>query len=282
MLIHDVRAKKIQRIISLVPSVTETLYFLGLEARVVGVTEHCNYPEEVNSKYKIGTFGHPQLSKILSLEPDIVLADGALHRKIIDELQNNGVKVLAATPISVDDIFILMSELGYICHTEITVKPLINKLKERVDKISQNSMLRSPRVFRLMDTNPFVTPGPRSFQYDALRLAGAKLIDFQSDDPYVKVSWDQIKGFDPEVILFCGVEKGQLLPLKCKGCVAKKPICHRTVDDIITGEWESITAVREHQIYSISCDTICRPGPRLINGIERLHRVFQNMSLKEL
>lgn len=276
MSIHDVRPKMIQRIISLVPSATEILYFLGLEERVIGVTEHCNYPEEAKSKYKVGTFGHPQLSKVLSLEPDIVLADEALHRKLIEELQNNKIKVLAATPISVDDIFVLMSKLGYISQTEITVQPLITVLKDRVDKLSRKSFLRSPRVFRLMNTDPFVTPGPRSFQYDALRLAGAQLMDFQSNGPYVNVRWSQIKEFDPEVILFCGVEKGKLLPLKCKGCIAKNPICHRTVDDIITEEWEQITAVKENKIHPISCDIICRPGPRLIDGIEKLNKLFKN------
>jgi len=277
MSIHNVSPKIFQRIISLVPSVTETLYFLGLEAMVVGVTEHCNYPAEVNFKYKVGTFGQPQLSKILSLEPDVVLADGDLHRKIIEELQKNEIRVLKATPTNVDDVFILMSELGYISHTEVTVQPLINILKERIEKIRQDSILRSPRVFRLMNTDPFFTPGPRSFQYDALRLAGAQLMDLPSNDPYVKVSWDQIIEFDPEVILFCGVEKGQSPPLKCKGCLAKKPICHRTSEDIITWEWGNITAVREHQIHPISCETICRPGPRLIDGVEKLHQLFQDV-----
>ena len=274
---YDIRPKMIQRIISLVPSATEMLYFLGLEERVIGVTEHCDYPEEAKAKYKVGPFGYPQLSKILSLQPDLVLVDGALHRKLIEELQNNNIEVLVATPINIEDIFILMSKLGDISKTETTVQPLISILKERIDQLSQKSILRSPRVFRLMSTDPLVTPGPSSFQYDALRIAGALLMDFQSNDPYVKMRWNQIEEFDPEVILFCGVEKGQPLPLKCKGCMAKKPICHRTVDDIMTEKWEHITAVRENKIYPISCDTICRPGPRLIDGIEKLHRLFQNM-----
>lgn len=275
MATHNVRPNVIRRIISLVPSATEILYFLSLEARVIGVTEHCDYPEEAKSKEKVGTFGYPQLSKILSLQPDLVLVDGALHRKLIEELQNNNIEVLVATPISVDDIFTLMNKLGDITQTEITVQPLTRRLQERIDKLSQESTLRRPRVFRLMSTDPLITPGPSSFQYDALRLAGAQLLDFQSTAPYAKVSWNQIKDFDPEVILFCGVEKGQQLPLKCKGCLAKNPICHRTAADIMTGEWEHSTAVRENKIYPISCDTICRPGPRLIDGIETLHQLFQ-------
>lgn len=274
MLIHNVRPQKIQRIISLIPSVTEILYYLGLEAKVVGITENCDYPEETKSKCKVGTFGHPQLSLILGLEPDIVLADLVLHKKLIEDLQKNKIQVLDATPVNVYDIFILMSKLGCLSHTELTVQPLINSLKERVDRLTQKSALRRPRVFRLMSTDPFVTPGPRSFQYDALLIAGAQLMDFQSNESYVKVTWNQVKQFDPEVILFCGVEKGQLLPLKCKGCIAKNPICHRTVDDILDLELEQITAFRENKIYPVSCDTICRPGPRLIDGVEKLHNLF--------
>lgn len=52
-------------------------------------------------------------------------------------------------------------------------------------------------------------------------------MDFQPGDSYVKVPWDQIKEFDPEVILFCGVEKGQPPPPKCRGCAAGNPICLR-------------------------------------------------------
>lgn len=266
----------VQRIISLVPSITEILHFLGLESRVVGVTEHCNFPEEAKTKEKVGTFGQPQISRILSLKPDLVLADGALHKKLIEELQNTEVKVLASTPSSLEDVFLIMSELGRFCDTENAVRSIINSLRKRVLRLSQKSNFKRPRVFRLMSINPFVTPGPRSFQYDALQMAGAQLLAFESNDPYVKVYWEQIKEFDPEVILFCGVEKGQALPQKCIGCVARNPICQRTVDDFMTKEWEQITAVRANHVYPITCDTICRPGPRLIDGMEKLHsRYFQ-------
>jgi len=278
---HDTRPKIIRRIISLVPSATEILYFLELEARVIGVTEHCNYPEKAQSKYKVGTFGYPQLSKILSLQPDIVLVDGALHRNLIEKLQKNKIEVLVATPTNIDDIFILMGKLGDMSKTEVTVLPLISTLKERIGNLSYKSILRKPRVFRLMSLDPLVTPGPSSFQYDALRLAGAQLMDLPSNVPYVNVSWNQIIEFDPEVILFCGVHKGQPLPLKCKGCIVKNPICHRTADDIITEKWEHITAVRDNRMQPISCDTICRPGPRLIDGIEKLHRLFQNVGMQK-
>ncbi|OLN30231.1 helical backbone metal receptor [Desulfosporosinus metallidurans] len=263
-----------KRIISLVPSHTEILYFLGLQTQVVGVTEHCNFPEDAKAKDKVGTFGQPQLMKILSLKPDLLLADQALHKKLIAELENTEIKVLASTPSRVDDVFVLMSELARICGTEISAQPVINSLRERVRNLRRRSQGRTRRVFYLMSTDPIVTQGTRSIQYDALRIAGAQLMDFQSEDFYVRVLRDQIKEFDPEVIFFCGIEKGQSVPSKCSGCVAKNPICQRTVDDIITKDWEQITAVREKRVYPIPCHTICRPGPRLIEGMEKLQEIL--------
>jgi hypothetical protein len=73
---------------------------------------------------------------------------------------------------------------------------------------------------------------------------------------------------------------GELLPLKCKDCFLKRPICQRTIDDIITGEWRQLTAFQENRIYPISCDTICRPGPRLFDGVEKLHRLFLDQGVR--
>ena len=96
------------------------------------------------------------------------------------------------------------------------------------------------------------------------------MLTFGSKDSYVKLNLEQLKVFDPEIILFCGVEKGQGLPPRCKGCAAKKPLYHRTVDDFINRWWEQFSAVRSNRVFPISCHTICRPGPRLIDGMEKL------------
>nr|WP_242832452.1 helical backbone metal receptor [Desulfosporosinus orientis] len=264
-----------RRIISLVPSATEMLYYMGLETRIVGVTEHCNFPEEAKSKYKIGTFAQPQLTRILYLEPDLVLADEAIHRKTIRELEKSNIPVLSATPITVEDIFTLMNKLGILTQTQNKAVPLVTSLRDRAETLSQNPIARRPRVFRLMSTGTYITPGPKAFQYDALQLAGAQMMNLDGSKPYVQVSWRQIEEFDPEIILFCGVNKGQPLPEKCKGCPAKLPICHRTAEDIFGEEWQRISAVRENRVYPISCHTICRPGPRLIDGIEKLRQLFE-------
>ncbi|TEB12183.1 ABC transporter substrate-binding protein [Pelotomaculum propionicicum] len=271
---------RMQRIVSLVPSFTEMLYFLGLEERLTGVTEHCDFPEEAKTRAKVGTFGQPRLTRILALQPDLVLADAALHKAVSGDLKNAGVEVIPFTPVSVDDIFWVMNEIAQVCDVEAAVRPLIDSMRERVEQLGRKSGHGRPRVFRIMSMDPIVAPGPGSFQYDALQKAGAQMMVFPTKDPYIKVAPEQIIAFDPEVVLFCGVAKGQAPPLRCKGCVAKRPICQRTVDDIIRREWAQITAFRENRVYPIPCHTICRPGPRLIDGMEKLHSRYFYVTLK--
>lgn len=263
-----------RRIVSLVPSFTEIVYFLGLGARLAGVTEHCDFPGEARTRAKVGAFGRPLPARILSLKPDLVLADAVLHGSCAMELRSAGLEVLAYTPVSVEDIFWVMDKIAQLCCVGDAGGERINSLRERAEHLRRATGRKRPRVFRLMSTDPLITPGPGSFQYDALQRAGARLMAFQTQEPYVKVSPEQIVAFDPEVVVFCGVEKGERQPPRCLGCVAAKPICQRTLDDLTNGEWEQTTAFREHRVYPIPCHTICRPGPRLIDGMEKLHSIF--------
>jgi iron complex transport system substrate-binding protein len=262
------------RIVSLVPSYTEVLCFLGLEANLAGVTEHCDFPETVKSKDKAGTFGQPLTDRIISLKPDLVMADAAVHGEAAAQLRSAGIEVIAFTPACVEDIFWIMDEIAKRCFIEAAVRPLIDSLRERVCRLTGKSSLVKPRVFRVMSTDPLITPGPGSFQYDTLQKAGAKLLAFQTKDPYIKVQPEQVAEFDPEVILFCGAEKGQKPRPICVGCAAERPPCRMAAADITRDEWLQTTAFRENRVYPITCDMICRPGPRLIAGMEKLHSLF--------
>ncbi|HPU36333.1 MAG TPA: helical backbone metal receptor, partial [Bacillota bacterium] len=163
---------RVRRIVSLVPSFTEIVYFLGLGGRLAGVTEHCDYPGEARTRAKVGTFGRPLPARILSLKPDLVLADAVLHRPWVTELRNAGLEVLARSLASVEDVFGVMDRIVQLCGVEDTGRERINSLREKVEQLRRAASRKRPRVFCLMRTDPVITPGPGSFQYDALEIAG--------------------------------------------------------------------------------------------------------------
>ena len=92
------------RIISLVPSHTEILFALGLGEQVVGVTVHCDYLPETENVERVGAFGDPDLKKIISLRPDLVLLDGRLQGGSMKELKRAGIRVFDFFPLTLDEL----------------------------------------------------------------------------------------------------------------------------------------------------------------------------------
>ena len=82
------------RVVSLAPSATELLFALGLNDKIVGVTEFCNYPAEALAKEKVGGFGPPSIEKIVSLSPDLVVA-ASLHQAVVEQLTQLNIPVIA-------------------------------------------------------------------------------------------------------------------------------------------------------------------------------------------
>ena len=203
---------RVRRIVSLVPSFTEIVYFLGLGGRLAGVTEHCDYPGEARTRGQGGHISDGPCRQGSFLKPTWSWRTRSLHRPWVTELRNAGLEVLARSFASVEDVFGVMDRIVQLCGVEDTGRERINSLREKVEQLRRAASRKRPRVFCLMRTDPVITPGPGSFQYDALEIAGARLMVFQTQEPYVEVSPEQIVAFDPEVVVFCGVEKGERKP----------------------------------------------------------------------
>ena len=267
--------KPVRRIISLAPSLTETLFFLGLGEKVVGVTEQCDFPPEAREREKIGSFVKPDPERILKLKPDLVLALSRIHEKFLKEAGERNLPVLTLPPVRrVDDIFRLMEEIADIAGGK---KFLINSLREKLEATRKRvEHLPRPRVFRLMTEDPIIAPTSSSYQWDAIRLAGGMPMPLKFEEPYTSVKLEEILRFDPEVILSCGTRSGEERQ-KCPGCRAQNPPCQRKTDEIREWEgWRETRAAREGRIYPIPCELICRPGPRLVEGIEYMSGLFHS------
>jgi len=277
-------ATGLMKIVSLAPSHTEILFALGLGEQVAGVTGHCDYPPEVKSKERIGFFACPDVGKISSLQPDLVIAYGKLHRNYAAELRGAGLKVWDFFPCTVEELLGGMETLVDLTGAGGKGLSAVGSLRQRVYKIRERTkVLPKPKVFFLMFDRPATTPGPASCQYDALCLAGASLLPAEQKLSFTFVSRDRLAEFDPEIIISCGRPPGPAKRKRCPGCRVENPPCRRDVSGLMENPHLAGTrAVMNRRVYTIPCHWLCRPGPRLVEGMERLSGLFHSGELDTL
>ncbi len=192
-----------QRIVSFGPSITEILFALDLDEKVVGVSDYCDYPEVAKLKPKVGNAFNPSLEKIVELEPDIVLT--VKQEQLNSELDALGIKFMVLDPEDMDGILGNIELVGEITGTEKRAKKLV---KDMQDSISQVIALMEDapkvRVFFIVDaTDPTLpwTAGTGSFIDALITMAGGENIAAKGQGAWVQFSLEQIVSSDPEVII---------------------------------------------------------------------------------
>lgn len=247
------------RIISMAPSLTETLFALDLGSRVVGVTNFCNYPPEAREKEKIGGFSNPNLEKIVSLKPDLILATLDGNRKeVIDKLKELGLSVNVTNPRNIEEILSAITQIGQATYRQKRAEELVSSMRKRIETVVKSVKgLRRPPVLFIYGEDPLITAGPGTFANDLIRLAGGRNISEDSRIPYPKYNFEEILIKKPELIFISSMEVTEKAPSK---------VIERWK------KWPSIPAITKEQVYLINGDLIDRPDPRIIEGLEILAR----------
>lgn len=245
--------KEPQRIISTAPAVTEILFALGLGEKVVGVSTFCNYPEEAKTKEKIGTFQSPNIEKILSLKPDLVVATGGVQRQTVEKLEQLGIPVFVSYPGTLEDVIKSIYTIGRICGAEKNAKDLAFDLKLRVAKVTSKvaKAKSKPKVFFELWHEPLMSAGPGSFIDDLIKKAGGINIAGSAKSAYPIFSLEQLVKEDPDIIIGAESSMGGN-PLE----ISKRP------------GWNNLKAVKNQKVYTINDDIVFRSGPRLVLALE--------------
>ncbi len=267
------------RIVSLVPSHTEILFGLGLGDLVVGVTHHCDHPPEAAERERVGAFGKPDLEKIAALEPDLVVAGGRIHESVAAELRGRGINVFSFEPARVSELLDGMEYLAELAGRP-EGKDTVALLRERVEGISGLvAGCRRLKVAFVMGEGVLAVPGRANCQYDALLVCGAEPMPSREDASFELVSWEDVAGFGPEVLLVCGYRLGEPVRQRCFGCSSRNRPCAREVGAVMANPVLLKTeAVRRKRVYPVPCHFFCRPGPRLFEGMEWLAALVRDLS----
>jgi iron complex transport system substrate-binding protein len=246
----------VTRIVSLAPSLTETIYALGLQDRLVGDTDYCDYPPDAQKKQKVGGAINPSLEEIAYLRPDVVLVTKHLNTlDTVHSLDALGIPSYATDPRNVDEIMASAKRLGEVLGAAEAGAALAEDLQRRLDVLQQKIGALPPRrALFVVWTDPLISVGKDTFIADALRRAGAiSIIDSRQDWPQVNL--EEVAHLQPEVLVFAE-SHAETTPQRLD-VLATRPA------------WRILNAVRDRKFAVIS-EAVNRPAPRIVSAIEEL------------
>jgi iron complex transport system substrate-binding protein len=246
-----------QKVVSLAPSVTETVFALGFGKRLVGVTDYCDYPAEARKLPRIGGFMSPSLEAIVAKRPDLVIGvNSATDPVKAREMERLGLKVTLISLASVNDILNSIKSVARLLGSPETGERLAHKITMQFDAVKKR-VAPAPRRSTLLAVGlrPLVVVGGKNFIDELITLAGGENIARDAAQPWLNLPAEYVVAKAPQVIIEAGMgsERGES---------AK--------------HWEdlkSIPAVKERRVYAYPSDKILRPGPRIGEGLEEIARL---------
>ena len=178
--VHDETGRRVQivktpqRIVSLAPGLTETLFALGLGDQIVGVTTFCDWPAAALTKEKIGGFTNPSIEKIIALKPDLILATADGNRKeTVEQLERLGLTVYVTNPANTRGVLNSIARIGEITGRAQPSEKLVEKLQKRLDRITSLTRAKQkPRVFFQLGLEPMITAGRGTLIHEVIERAG--------------------------------------------------------------------------------------------------------------
>ena len=252
-----------QRIVSLAPSITEILFALGLGDKVVGVTDYCDYPEEMLEKInaseiqRVGSyFPGFNLEAIVDLEPDVAFAIGATVPEYVDDLEGLGIPAIALNAEDIYGIYHDIELVGNVTGKEADALALVAELEKQINEIVATVANASiPKVFfgaDVSDPNALWTAGNGTFIDAFITMAGGENIA-GGVEGWTTFSLEVLIDANPDVIVLGGVLWG----------VSAEEVASRT-------GWQDLDAVKNGSIYAVDDTPLVRPGPRIADGLELL------------
>lgn len=239
-----------QRIVSLAPSITETLFALGLEDRIVGVTSYCDYPAEAAAKQKVGDTLRPSIERIVALKADLVIASRASQlQQFVSKLDEVSIPVFVSDPRGVDATVESIMRIGELTGTTDRARELTASLRARVENLrSRVSGTERPGVLFILGSAPLITIGSGSFITDLIDQAGGRSISEDLSGDYPQYSLETAVAKRPEVIFL------------------------QTGEPSLPERLKQTPAGRAGRVFHIDDNLLLRPGPRIVDGLEEMAR----------
>jgi iron complex transport system substrate-binding protein len=266
-----------RRIVCIAPSNTEILYALGAEDRIVGVSSYCDFPPQASELPRCGGFFDPNLERILSLRPDLVLAQSFLQEDAVKALVHAEIRVIAFAATSVREILEDVLLLGRIVEKEPEARAIVRQMCDELQKVQQRAsevserLGRKPRVHleEWGPAEPYYLAG--DWAAELLSLAGAENCfsdrPLRCPSPERTITDADIAKRDPDLIITAWCGCGDKVDLSR---VARRPALQNS------------RAVREGWLRSVDDRFLMRPGPRITEGARRLQAHIEEWATAQM
>ncbi len=245
-----------QRIVSLAPSITETLFALGLDREIVGVTMLSTYPEGARSKPRVGTFVNISLERVVALNPDLVIgiADGN-QKETVEQLERVGIPVYVVNPRGFEEIYRMILDIGRITGRADQAEKMVADLRGRINHVAFSlEGLERPRVFLQIGVSPIISVGKDTLHDELIYRAGGVNIYAEASVRYPRCGIEDIIVRKPDIIIVSSMKQGGDFLEVRDGWK----------------RWKIIPAVRNGRIHIIDTDLIDHPSPRVVDGLEKM------------
>ena len=255
------------RIVSTSPSITETLFALGLGDRVVGVSTYCRYPAAVATLPKVGTFLKPDAEIIARLKPDLVYVHAGPNN-VVSQLTTLGLKTAVVDKGSLPSVFATIRQIGAAAHVADRGERLVADLNASLDRVRASVAGRPPRrilmiVGRRTGTlTDIISVGPGSYLHDIAVIGGGTNVLGAATLEYPRISMETVISLAPDVIVDVG-EMGESPADSDRRRQITEALWHRQ---------PLVKAVREGGVHAVNDEAFVVPGPRIVEVARAMAR----------
>ena len=241
-----------RRVVSLAPSLTESLFAIGAGGQVAGITTFCNYPDGTRVLPRVGGMTNPSIERIVSLSPDLVLVSiEGNTRADFTRITTLAIPVYVSNPRTLMGIYRSLTDLGSLTGRSDEAQRLVDSLKHK-EEMLRSMVSRTPvSTLFLISLHPLIVAGKNTLLNELLALAGARNIAADLEGNYPAISREAILAENPDVLFMTADLAGDTEHL-----ISLFP------------EWSQLNAIRQKKVYRLDTDIVSRPGPRALLGLE--------------
>lgn len=255
---------QVDRVVSMAPNLTEILFALGLDERIVGVTLGSDYPPAATKKTKVGTFWQPNIEAVIAAKPDLVITLGFdQQRNLAERLKRIGYNSLILNIEKVSELFEAIQIIGTATCKQAEANELVCGITEKLDRLSAlvgtNDRVR---VLWVVQREPLRVAGRDTFINEMIELAGGENAIGPTLHKYPPIGAEQVIACGADVIIEPAMNQEDLAEQQARASQ-------------YWSKFRNVPAVMNKRVYVIAGDTVSRLGPRLYEGTETIARCLR-------